>query len=124
MSIYNQMLYVNAFSSLISLFGEGVILRVTPLGCTSACQAMKRGMKRHAVLAGLVSGGQLSPVASFLLRHPEALSSILVLSLSATTGAWSTPPLACIHAVRKARREGQLGSCLRDIALVLEIRGA
>ena len=44
--------------------------------------------------AGLVSGGQLGPAVSFLARHPEALSSILLLSLSATIGA-SRTPLPC-----------------------------
>ncbi|CAL5223690.1 g6242 [Coccomyxa viridis] len=55
MSTYNQMLYVNAFSALVSLFG-------------------------------VVSSGQLGHAVSFLLRYPEALVSISVLSLSATAG--------------------------------------
>ncbi|EIE27556.1 DMT family transporter: UDP-galactose/UDP-glucose [Coccomyxa subellipsoidea C-169] len=65
MSTYNQMLYVNLFSSLVSL-------------------------------CGLVSSGQLLPALAFIARHPEALSSIFVLSLSATVGQ-----LFILHTIKK-----------------------
>ncbi|BDA48713.1 Adenosine 3'-phospho 5'-phosphosulfate transporter 1 [Coccomyxa sp. Obi] len=65
MSTYNQMLYVNMFSTLVSL-------------------------------CGLVSSGQLLPALAFITKHPEALSSILVLSFSATVGQ-----LFILHTIKK-----------------------
>ncbi|KAK9839493.1 hypothetical protein WJX81_005583 [Elliptochloris bilobata] len=64
MSAFNQMLYVNAFSSLISA-------------------------------AGLLTSGQLAPALDFVTRHPQALLSVLSLSLSATVGQ-----LFIMHTIR------------------------
>ena len=48
--------------------------------------------RAHAA-AGLLTSGQLAPAVDFVVRHPEALISLLFLSLSATVGA----PLAPLH---------------------------
>ncbi|KAK9917876.1 hypothetical protein WJX75_009158 [Coccomyxa subellipsoidea] len=45
---------------------------------------------------GLVTSGQLLPALAFIRRHPEALSSIFVLSLSATVGQ-----LFILHTIKK-----------------------
>ena len=55
MTIYNQIMYVQAFSAGFSILG-------------------------------LISAGQLLDSLSFVMRHPDALSSMLILSAAATIG--------------------------------------
>jgi hypothetical protein len=43
-----------------------------------------------SAVAGLISSGQLWQSVLFLLKYPEASSSMLVLSLSATAGVMSS----------------------------------
>jgi adenosine 3'-phospho 5'-phosphosulfate transporter B2 len=55
MSIYNQIMYVQAFSAGFSTLG-------------------------------LITAGQLGPALSFVMRHPQALTSMITLSVAATIG--------------------------------------
>lgn len=55
MSIYNQIMYVQAFSAGFSTLG-------------------------------LITAGQLGPALSFVMRHPQAMTSMITLSVAATIG--------------------------------------
>ena len=67
----------SASHSLIAQHG-GYELSGGPRSALSRCA--------HAA-AGLLTSGQLAPAVDFVVRHPEALISLLSLSLSATIGA-------------------------------------
>lgn len=104
MSMYNQMLYVNAVSSLVSLCGAGphlgqlvrmlleswaiALWKLEIERCTYAGDAATR-LTFSMCHAGLLSTGQLASALNFMARHPEALLSIFILSLSATLGGHS-----------------------------------
>ncbi len=55
------------------------------MSCLAAHAALL-SRRAHAA-AGLLTSGQLAPAVDFVVRHPEALISLLSLSLSATIGA-------------------------------------
>lgn len=81
MTIYNQILYVTLCSSALSAFGAH----------TKPCYLMSHHLRRVASdfptpTSGLVTSGQFMLAIDFITRHPEALNSILLLSVAATTG--------------------------------------
>ncbi len=55
-----------------------------------------QGCNKIVPFTGVVSSGQLGHAVSFLLRYPEALVSISVLSLSATVGMSFDLRMLCI----------------------------
>ena len=94
--MFNQMLYVNACSAVVSICGMSPL----PALLVNASRSTQLHVKcsqasLHTTLVpksatlfviGLVGGGQLWEALSFVSNHPDALLFILLLSLAATLG--------------------------------------
>ena len=93
--MFNQMLYVNACSAVVSICGMSP-LPALPVNASRSTQPQVKcsqaslctTLPNSATLfvIGLVGGGQLWEALSFVSNHPDALLFILLLSLAATLG--------------------------------------